>query len=441
MTKDLEVLLEAFPPESRELIRDLWSAVPSDVRRELELTLGGVVKLMRRNPGSATDLVRIMHRMAAPALTPMTRVAIVGPVNVGKSTLYNRLVLDKNELAEVSPVPGTTKKNQTTDLGLFSLVDTPGADHGSEEKGSGEREEAFGAASEADFLLILFDAARSVTASDRALYDELRQLRKPYLVVLNKIDLVTKAARPRVVEAAASNLGLRPDQIISISADRSSGVERIILEMAATEPRLLGELGSMMKPLRRKLAWQCIRRSVMGAALIALTPIPLMDVIPITAIQVSMVLTLARIHGLDMGWARARELITTFGAAWLARTVFQELSKVAGAPGWVLSSSIAASATLAIGFATLRWFESGNKPSREELRELTRKSQSKLAASLARLGRKKPSKQSLTEELDRALPSLTDELDEQLEPTTTSESDETPFEEAKPEGEPSEKKS
>jgi ribosome biogenesis GTPase A len=54
------------------------------------------------------------------------RVAIVGPPNAGKSTLYNRLILRKEDRAEVGPLPGTTRIAQEGDVGLFALVDTPG---------------------------------------------------------------------------------------------------------------------------------------------------------------------------------------------------------------------------------------------------------------------------------------------------------------------------
>ncbi|MBI3764595.1 MAG: 50S ribosome-binding GTPase, partial [Chloroflexi bacterium] len=55
-------------------------------------------------------------------------IAIVGPANVGKSTLYNQLIRSKDDRAEVSPIPGTTRVNQEADAGLFVMVDTPGAD-------------------------------------------------------------------------------------------------------------------------------------------------------------------------------------------------------------------------------------------------------------------------------------------------------------------------
>src|SRR5258706_6529259 len=53
-----------------------------------------------------------------------TRLAIVGPVNSGKSSLFN--ALEGREISAVSPVPGTTRDTVSEDFGPFTLVDTPG---------------------------------------------------------------------------------------------------------------------------------------------------------------------------------------------------------------------------------------------------------------------------------------------------------------------------
>src|SRR4051812_42377675 len=59
----------------------------------------------------------IRHEAAA-------RLAIVGPVNSGKSTLFN--LLEGHNTAETGPIPGTTKQAMQTAIGPFVLVDTPG---------------------------------------------------------------------------------------------------------------------------------------------------------------------------------------------------------------------------------------------------------------------------------------------------------------------------
>jgi len=414
MKSDFETFLETFPPDSRDTIREIWKSLPRDVQKELELTMVAFTGLIRRNPASVADLLRLVARTAAPALAPLHRLAIVGPVNVGKSTLFNAMTPGSETPAAVSSVPGTTKESQEQRTQVFTLVDTPGADHARDEEGS-EREAALRSAQEADFLLVVFDATRSITKGDQALFAELRLLGRPYLVVLNKIDLVDRSERDSVLEVAGRTLGIRPTRVLPLSAEHGTGLDRLMLEVTALEPRLLGQLGTVLPEYRRKLAWQSIRRSTVGSTLVALTPIPFMDLIPLVAIQTSQVLTLARIYSQPLDWRRSRELLTGLGAGVLARTLFGELSKLGGVPGWVLSASIAGGTTLAIGLVVMRWFETGEKPDRKQVGKVASQFGKTIRSRLAKIGRKKPSKESVTEALDELLDQETEEfLEEQL---------------------------
>lgn len=415
VSNELDLLLDRLPDESREVARTLWRNLPPDLRRELDLTLGAFMKLMGSNPGASGDLVNLIKRQAGPALKPFSTIAVVGPVNVGKSTLYNALVAGAAAEAEVSPLPGTTREAQSADLGLFHMVDTPGADHGAN-VGAKEKETALRAAMNADFLLIVFDASRSVLASDKVLYGELRALGRPHLVVLNKMDLVPRKLQEGAVTSAAAVLGLSREEIHPTSATRRTGVEHLLLEVAAAEPRLLGELGRVLTPMRRKLGWQAVRRATVGACLVALTPIPVLDIVPLTAIQIALVLTLARIYDQEIGIARGAEIAASFGAGFAARALFQQLSKFGGPPGWALSASVAGAATVAIGYATMLWFETGKKPTTEDLKHVSADVQKRLIGALNPFGKRRPSKKKLEEELERSMPSVTGELEEKDAP-------------------------
>lgn len=386
------------------MVENLWNQMPADVRREAELTMGSFVKLLKQNPASAGDLLKMLQRNAAPMLQQASSVAVVGPVNVGKSTLYNALVSRQKDKAQASPVPGTTKVAQRADVGLFELVDTPGADHG-DESGGKEADVAFQAAEDAEFLVIVFDATGSVTSSDRALYRKLMTLGKPHLVVLNKIDLIPAAQRKLVRESAARILDLSLEAVLPVSAQTSAGVDQLVLEITAAEPKLLLKVAETMPSLRRKLAWQAIRRAAVLSALVGLSPLPLMDVIPLTLLQGNLVLTLSQIYGNKLSAKSLLELGSTFGAGWLARLLFQELTKLAGMPGWVLSASVAASATVTIGFTALNWFETGVMPDKKEMEKQAQGLQQRLKDGLINLGRSRPTKKRVTEELEKLLPS------------------------------------
>lgn len=409
MKSDFETFLETFPPENRDTIRDAWGVLPRDLQRELELTLSAFSGLIRRNPASVGDLLKIIARTAGPAVAPLHRLAILGPVNVGKSTLFNALCPGLENPAEVSSVPGTTKVSQEQKTQIFSLIDTPGADHARDDEGN-ERGEAIRTAQDADFLILVFDATRSITKGDQALFHELQLLGKQYVLVLNKIDRIDGKERQGVVEAAARALGVYPKRVVPLSAENETGLDRLLMEVAALEPRLLGQLGHLLPAYRKSLSWQAVRRATVASTLIALTPIPFMDLIPLTAIQISMVLTLARIHDQPLNWKRGKEILTGLGAGVLARTAFGELSKLGGLPGWALSASIAAGTTLSIGTIVLRFFETGEKPQRGALRQLAGRFGKMVRARLLSFGKKKPTKESLTEALDDLLDEETEKI-------------------------------
>ena len=246
------------------------------------------------------------------------------------------------------------------------------------------------------------------------------------LVVLNKMDLLPKAHRKKALASAAGVLGLSLEQIHPTSASEGTGVEHLLLEVAAAEPRLLGELGRVLTPLRRKLGWQVVRRTSVAACLVALTPIPVLDLLPLTVLQASMVVTLARVYDQEIGLARAGEVAASFGAGLAARALFQQLAKLGGPPGWALSASVAGAATIAIGFATMRWFETGRKPTAEDLRQVAREVQERLLGVLKPLKGRRPGKKALQAELERRMSSVTGELEEDDAPELPPEGDGSP---------------
>lgn len=373
MNQEIEKVLAILPPESQSRARRAWTGLPADVRAELALTYSAFARLMRQKPGSLLDLLRMLQRATGPALGSACKIAIVGPTNVGKSTLFNALLQEQRALT--SPVPGTTKSVEALPLGPFQLLDTPGADHGA---GVGEAEKAlaFEAAEEANFLLITFDARSNVSASDRELFAEWKTLKKPYLVVLNKIDQIPVKERKVVLRGAARILRLPAEAVQPVSALKNLGVPQLVLEMTAIEPHLLGQMGKLLPSLRRRMAWQAVRRSAIASAMISLAPLPVVDMIPLTVLQGSLVTTLARIYDQRLGPKRVLQLGSSFGIGWLARLLFREVSKLGGPPGWVLSASIATSATLTIGYGAINWFETGRRPTPAQLQEYARRSRS-----------------------------------------------------------------
>src|ERR671937_6573 len=117
--------------------------------------------------------------------------AIVGRPNVGKSTLFNRLVGER--IAIVEDIPGTTRDRIYATAEWrgreFSLIDTGGLDD--PKAGAMEaavRRQAEAAIAEADLVLFVVDAQAGILPVEHDVADLLRRSRKPVLLVANKAD-------------------------------------------------------------------------------------------------------------------------------------------------------------------------------------------------------------------------------------------------------------
>ena len=393
-------ILAQFPPDVQSTVRKIWEALgPSEQASFLSLLTGfpSDAKLVR-------VLVKLSTAQMRQAFGQKRRVAIVGPTNVGKSTLYNLLVQNKSDLAAVSPLPGTTTENQQADAALFTVVDTPGSDAVGR-AGEHEKNQALSAAEQADFLILVFDAVQGIKKTEQELFNELSAFKKPFVVVLNKIDLLPRKDLQAVIASAALNLGLKPDQIVPIVAKDGKNLGKVLLAVAATEPEMVAALGQALPAYRWQLAWQTIARSASISAVIALTPLPVVDFIPLVITQSAMVVSIARIYSYQITPQRATELVATFGLGFLGRTLFQELSKLSGLPGWLLSAAIAASTTVVMGYAAVRWFEKGEKLSSETIKKLTQGMTTTLLDTLKELGKRKPGQKGLQQIIIQSLES------------------------------------
>jgi len=391
-------ILTQFPPDVQETVHKVWDALGPNEKASFTSLLVGF-------PTDA-NLIRILVKLSTAqirqAFGNKHRVVIVGPTNVGKSTLYNQLVQNKSDQAVVSPLPGTTTENQQADAALFTVVDTPGADAvGS--LGAHEKVLALSASAEADFLVLVFDAIQGIKKTEQELFNEVSALKKPFVVVLNKIDLVPHRDLQAVIASAAQNLGLEPDQIVPIVAKDGKNLGKVLLAIAATEPGMVAALGQALPEYRWQLAWQSTVRAASISAAIALAPLPVIDFIPLVITQSVMVVSIARIYNYKITPQRASELVATFGMGFLGRTLFQEFSKLGGLPGWLLGAAIAASTTVVMGYAAVRWFEKGEKLSSEALKKLTQGMTTTLLDTLKGLGKRKPDQKGLRERITQSL--------------------------------------
>ncbi len=118
-------------------------------------------------------------------------VAIIGRPNVGKSTLFNRLV--GKRLALVDDTPGVTRDRRIADARIgdlqFQVIDTAGLEEATDDSLEGRmREQTEIAIREADVSLFLIDAKTGVTPSDKCFGQLLRKHSKKVVLVANKME-------------------------------------------------------------------------------------------------------------------------------------------------------------------------------------------------------------------------------------------------------------
>jgi len=162
-------------------------------------------------------------------------VAIIGRTNVGKSSLFNRLV--ERRKAIISDLPATTRdRNYSTVYWKgekFTIIDSGGLDIKKGEAIEEDiRKQAEIAAQEADLILLLTDGKKTVTPKDKEIARWLKKIKQPKILVVNKVDNLKIRNR---LESDFFKLGLGKPFLIS--ALNGSGSGDLLDEIADKLPK------------------------------------------------------------------------------------------------------------------------------------------------------------------------------------------------------------
>ena len=273
-------------------------------------------------------------------------VAIFGTGSAGKTSIANALM--GRMLGQVAAPMGTTQVLETYRVQLkglnreISIADTPGI---LEAGAAGTQREQLARqlATEADLLLFVLD-----NDLRRSEYDPLRMLAeigKRSLVILNKTDRFTEADRETILARLRSRLrGLvATTDIIAVAANpqpvtlengdtihpepdilplirrmaavlRAEGEDLVADNILLQSQRLGEEARRLLDGQRRRQANKIVERyQWIGAGVIAVTPLPVVDLLATAAVNAQMVVEIGRIYGCDLNMERGRELALSLG--------------------------------------------------------------------------------------------------------------------------------
>ena len=164
---------------------------------------------------------------------PIPQIAIIGRANVGKSTLFNKII--KKRAAIVNDMPGVTRDRMFSRAEWFGkpfmVIDTGGLDlSGDNDIELQVKEQAEIAIAEADTVLFVGDGQQGLTPQDREVINKVRSSGKPLYVLVNKVD------DPKHEALIHDFYQMGVEATFAISAEHGSGIETMLERLVEDFP-------------------------------------------------------------------------------------------------------------------------------------------------------------------------------------------------------------
>jgi len=287
------------------------------------------------------------------------KIAIVGLANSGKSTLFN--TLKGKYVSPVSETEGTTTEFVRGAFGPFSLIDTPGHLPDMQDE----------AIQESSVVVYLLDASQGVRPRDLEVIQGMRDSAKPFVIALNKSDLLVESADDASARAAAR---LHVNDVIPVSARTGDNIaEELIPAIIEASPEAALVIGRQLPQYRRTAANKIVRTATLVSLVAGMEPIPLIDIPILLSNQAQLLLRIAAVYGEPMSMRHVRELMVTVAGGLALRYLAEEAAKAVPFGGDLVSGAIAAAGTWAIGQVAIEYFDNNKKLSGSQINDLFRR--------------------------------------------------------------------
>lgn len=381
------------------------------VAQTLEQLKGCPATEREKLQGDIADLSRMYEKVTSGRV----EIVIFGEISTGKSAMINALI--GRAVAEVDVQGGWTKQIWGTtwdgsghvipgfEKSEVVIIDTPGIN---EVEGADRAELAETTARQSDLILFVTDS--DLNETEYAALVELAAVQKPMIVVLNKTDLYTDEQRTQLVGILQDRLkDLIPDDHFVLTCADPRSIEYVIeqpdgsekvewrkpdpdvaqlksLILETLEKEGLGlialnaalyaadksdKVSTLRVTMRNRQADSIIwTMAATKAMVVALNPVPIVDVVGGLTIDALMIITLSKVYGLHFSMGQARGLARTIGAAGgiyalgeltnYGASLFKAVTLGFGVPLTVIPQGAAAGFTsYIIGEAAKKYFEQG----------------------------------------------------------------------------------
>ncbi|MEH7748249.1 GTPase [Neobacillus drentensis] len=292
--------------------------------------------------------------------------AMIGDVNSGKSSTINRLIGD--EVASVGPSPGETivvDKYKYRDKIIFA--DTPGLDD-IKSKNSDETLKFY---KEADVILFFLNAAGTVfSEGERKHFQNISKINKNIIFVMNKIDAAEDI--PSLVKYVQDNTNYNY-KVTPISSKTGQNIEMLrnaILDILKEQKKDILFAKNIKEKSSTANKW--ILAASTTATAIGASPIPGSDILPITGVQVGLMVRLAALYDKPLTKDRAKELAIASLTGNIGKSLFRQAIKFIPGAGSIAGAGIAGSLTLGLGYAIKYAYENNIELDAELLKSLTK---------------------------------------------------------------------
>lgn len=280
-------------------------------------------------------------------------ISLIGEVNAGKSTTVNKIIGE--DIASTNPMPGETVSVDPYNIrGLENIkfMDTPGLNDPNDENPKKTLEFV----QQSDVVLFFLNAAGTVFSdSEKQKFSEIEKHNKDILIVLNKIDAAEDI--PSIIRFIKGHTNNKY-KVIPVSSKTGENLDLLkkeILLLLEKKGKDLLFAKSMKEKSSAATRW--IVGAGVSAGIIGASPIPGSDVLPLTTLQVGLIVKLSNLYDKPLTKKAAKDMIVITATQTIGHTLYRQALKFVPGAGSIIGGTVASSMTLALGYGVKYAYE------------------------------------------------------------------------------------